>query len=472
MSGASVTRGAGASSPGLVLLTVGAAQFMSPFMLTAVGVALPSMGDQLGATAMQLGLVEQLFVLSMAMGMLTFGRLGDLVGQRRVVLSGLVLFTAVTVSLGLAPNIDVVMVLRFLQGTGSSMMLGCSLAMVAAAYPKERRGSKIGIVSACTYSGLCIGPVIGGFITAQFGWRFVFLAAVPLGIIAIAVCLWGIRESVCQSAGSRLDWRGGLVFGISVLLFMEGAAHAKQIPIGPLMIALGLIGFAAFFILESHTEFPLLDVTLLTRNRFFALSLLAAMGNYAATFGITFMMSLYLQYVKGMSPREAGFLLLFQPALQLIAAPIAGRLADRMPARRLTSIGMLTSSLGLILAAITLTGDTPIWLLSIELAIIGAGFGIFIAPNSTAIMGSVREHQFGIASGMIGTVRTLGMAVSMSSITLVIALFMGEDKIEPQTVGLFLRSMRAGLVLFAIFSCLGMVVSYFRGIPPGVTARR
>ena len=184
------------------------------------------------------------------------------------------------------------------------------------------------------------------------------------------------------------------------------------------------------------------------------------------------MMSLYLQYVKGMSPREAGVLLLFQPALQLIAAPIAGRLADRMPARRLTSIGMLTSSAGLILAAITLTGDTPIWLLSIELAIIGAGFGIFIAPNSTAIMGSVREHQFGIASGMIGTVRTLGMAVSMSSITLVIALFMGEDKIDPQTVGLFLRSMRAGLVLFAIFSCLGMVVSYFRGMPPGVTARR
>jgi len=293
------------------------------------------------------------------------------------------------------------------------------------------------------------------------------MAVVPLGIIAIAVCLLGVRESVRQSANRRLDWRGGLVFAISVLLFMEGAAHAKQLPIGPLMIGLGLVGLAAFFVLESHTEFPLLDVTLLTRNRFFSLSLLAAMGNYAATFGITFTMSLYLQYVRGMSPREAGLLLLFQPALQLIAAPIAGRLADRMPTRRLTSIGMLTSSTGLILAALTLTIDTPIWLLSIELAIIGAGFGIFIAPNSTAIMGSVREHQFGIASGMIGTVRTLGMAVSMSSITLVIALFMGEDKIDPGTVGLFLRSMRTGLVLFALFSCLGMVVSYFRGIPPG-----
>ena len=471
MRGDSVSTVTGVRAPGLVLLTVGAAQFMSPFMLTAVGVALPSMGGELGATAMQLGLVEQLFVLSMAMGMLTFGRLGDLVGQRQVVLSGLVLFTAVTVSLGLAPNIYVVMVLRFLQGTGSSMMLGCSLAMVAAAYPKARRGSKIGIVSACTYSGLCIGPVIGGFVTAQLGWRFVFLAVVPLGILAIAVCTWGVREPVRRPAGGRLDWRGGLVFAISVLLFMEGAAHAKQMPLGPLMIGLGLAGLAAFFILESHTESPLLDVTLLTRNRFFALSSLAAMGNYAATFGITFMMSLYLQYVKGMSPREADMLLLFQPALQLVAAPVAGRLADRMPARRLTTIGMLTSSAGLIVAAITLTGDTPIWLLSVELAVIGAGFGIFIAPNSTAIMGSVKEHQFGIASGMIGTVRTLGMAVSMSSITLVIALFMGEDRIDPQTVGLFLRSMRAGLVLFAIFSCLGMLVSYFRGSPPGATPR-
>lgn len=458
-------------SPDLVLLTVGAAQFMSPFMLTAVGVALPSMGGELGATAMQLGLVEQLFVLSMAMGMLTFGRLGDLIGQRRVVLSGLLLFTAVTASLGLAPNIYVVMILRFFQGMGSAMMLGCSLAMVAAAYPKARRGSKIGIVSACTYSGLCIGPVIGGFITTQFGWRAVFLAVVPLGMIAIAVCIWGVRESARAAAGRRMDWRGGLVFGVSVLLFMQGAAHAKEVPVGPLMMVLGLAGLAAFFVLESHIESPLLDVTLLTRNRFFAMSSLAAMGNYAATFGITFLMSLYLQYVKGMSPREAGFLLLFQPALQLIAAPVAGRLADRMPARRLTSIGMLTSSAGLILAAITLAGDTPIWLLCLELAIIGAGFGIFIAPNSTAIMGSVKEHQFGVASGMIGTVRTLGMAVSMSSITLVIAIFMGEDKINPQTLGPFLQSMRVGLVLFAMFSCLGMVVSYLRGASPGAATR-
>lgn len=450
-------------SPAMVLVTVCIAQFMAPFMLTSVGVALPSLGRELGATAMQLGLIEQLYVVSLAMGMLAFGRWGDIVGQRRVLLPGLAVFTALTCSLGFTRSVEMVMIQRFFQGLGACMMLSGSLALVAAAYPPELRGRKIGIVSAFTYAGLSVGPVLGGYVTGHFGWRYVFLMSAPLGIAATAMCLFGMTEAPRNAQGERMDWRGGVFYAVSVGLFMLGAAHAKEIPLGPAMLGGGLLGLAIFLRLQARTKSPLLDMHLLMKNRFFTLSCLAALGNYAATFGITFLMSLYLQYAKGLSPRDAGFVLLCQPILQVVFSPIAGRLTERFRAASLATVGMLVSSAGLFLAAATVSVSTPIWLLVTELAIIGAGFGIFITPNSTAIMDSVQKRQFGLASGMIAAMRTLGMAVSMTSVTFIFSLLMGRATITTQTLPAFLTSMRLGLSVFAVFSCLGVILSLWRG---------
>jgi EmrB/QacA subfamily drug resistance transporter len=457
-----------AGSPAMVLVTVCIAQFMAPFMLTAVGVALPSLGRDMGATAMQLGLVEQLYVVSLAMGMLTFGRYGDIVGQRRVLLPGLALFTAVTCTLGFAGSVEMIMIQRFFQGIGASMVLAGSLALVAAAYPPKLRGRVIGIVSATTYAGLSLGPVIGGYVTGHLGWRHVFLMSVPLGLAATGMCLFGMRDAPRNASGERMDWRGGAFYAVSVALVMLGAAHAKEMPLGPAMIAAGVLGLALFLRLQTRTACPLLDVSLLTGNRFFTLSCFAALGNYAATFGITFLMSLYLQFAKGLPPRLAGYVLLFQPVAQVIASPLAGRLADRFEPARLATVGMLLSSAGLLAAAATIARDTPIWLLGIELTLIGAGFGIFITPNSTAIMGSVEKRQFGLASGMIASMRTLGMAVSMTSITLILSLLMGDSSITAETQPAFLTSMRVGLTAFAAFSCLGVILSFWRGKRAGI----
>ncbi|MFZ5813564.1 MAG: MFS transporter [Thermodesulfobacteriota bacterium] len=459
--GASVPAGTG--SPLAVLLTVCIVQFMVPFMLTAVGVALPSLGRELSATAMQLGLVEQLYVVSLAMTMLTFGRLGDIVGQRGVLLAGLAVFTALTLSLGLTGSVEMVMVQRFFQGLGAAMMLSGSLALVAAAYPPEKRALKIGIVSACTYAGLSVGPVAGGYVTDHFGWRGVFLMSAPLGLAATAMCLFFMRGGRKNASGESLDWRGGLAYAASVGLFMTGAAHAGQSPIGYLMLAAGLAGLVFFLWCEARTKSPLLDVSLLRHNRFFTLSCLAALGNYAATFGITFLMSLYLQYAKGLAPRQAGYLLLLQPVSQVLASLASGRLASRFQPAGLATTGMLASSAGLLLAAATIGMDTPLWFLACQLVLIGTGFGIFITPNSTAIMGSVSRRQFGVASGMVGTMRTLGMAVSMTTVTLIFSMFMGDAGVSAATLPGFLTSMRVGLTAFAVFSCLGVVLSFFRG---------
>jgi MFS family permease len=215
--------------------------------------------------------------------------------------------------------------------------------------------------------------------------------------------------------------------------------------------------------MEKKSTSPLLDVTLLSRNRFFTLSCLAAMGNYAATFGLIFLMSLFLQYAMGLSPRQAGFVLLMQPLMQVVASPIAGRLAERFDITKVATGGMLASSAGLLLAAFTAGTGVPVWMVVLELMLIGAGFGIFITPNSTAIMGSVERRQFGVASGMIGAMRTLGMAVSLTTISLILSLFMGDHVISRATLPAFLLSVKTGLVAYAMFSCLGVILSLGRG---------
>ncbi|MGE4552262.1 MAG: MFS transporter [Desulfovibrionaceae bacterium] len=447
----------------LVLLTVCIAQFMAPFMLTAIGVSLPALGRELGANAVQLGLIEQLYVVSLAMGMLPFGRLGDLVGQKRVFLPGLALFTVMTTSLGLTQSVHMIMVQRFIQGIGACMMLSGSLALVAGAYPAAMRGRVIGIVSAFTYAGLSVGPVFGGLVTDHLGWRWVYLTAAPIGAAGVIAALYGLRTPPRADAGETMDWRGSLVYASAVALFMLGSAHATAAPWGPVMIAAGLVGGAAFLWLQGRTRHPLLAVSLLRSNRFFTFSSLAALGNYAATFGVTFSMSLYLQYVRGMSSRAAGMVLLISPVLQIFVAPMAGRLADRFPLARLATTGMLCSGVGLLLMAAVLGPDTPLWMLAGLLALMGVGFGIFITPNSTAIMSSLPPRQYGLASGMTAAMRTLGMAVSMTSVTLIFALILGEAVITPDTAPAFLSSMRTALVVFAVYSCLGIVLSAFRG---------
>jgi EmrB/QacA subfamily drug resistance transporter len=451
----------------MILLTVCIAQFMAPFMLTAIGVALPSLGRDLGASAVQIGLVEQFYVLSLAMFMLTFGRLGDIVGQRIMFLLGLVVFTLLTFFLGFAASILLVIVLRFFQGLGAAMMLSGSMALVAAAFPPHLRARKIGLVSACTYVGLSIGPVIGGYVTLHFGWRHIFLMPVPIGIVAILTCLFGMQEMEKNASGERMDWQGSLIYALSVGSIMTGAAHAQQAVLGMPMLLGGFIGLVLFFILEQRSPSPLLDVKLLSGNRFFTLSSLAALGNYAATFGIVFFMSLFLQYAKGLTARQAGCILLLQPLMQVVTSPLAGRLAERYPIATLATSGMLISGAGLLLAALTLDIQTPLWLVAVELMLIGAGFGIFITPNTTAIMDSVERRQYGVASGMIGAMRTLGMATSLTTITLVFSLFMGDQAVDHTNLDRFLLSMQTALVVFAVFSCLGILLSLIRGRKSG-----
>lgn len=457
-----VTGGSEARSPLMILIAVCIVQFMAPFMLSSVGIALPSMGRDLGASAMQLGLIEQLYLLSLAMTMLTFGRLGDIIGQKKIFITGLVIFTIFTASIGFIRNVHLMMLLRFIQGWGASMMMSGSMAIVTAAYPPEERTKKIGIVSAFTYTGLSLGPVIGGFLTTHFGWQYTFLAPALIGIAGIIASAAGMHGMTKNASDDKMDWKGSVWYAVGIGIIMTGAAHARTPLLGVPLIIIGLICMAVFFKIESGAKIPLLDLSLLTHNRYFSLSCLAALGNYAATAGITFMMSLYLQYAKGFSAKVAGYVLIVSPVMQVITSLLAGQLSRWFETAKIATAGMIMSAVGLLCAAATLSTETPVIIIALELMLIGSGFGIFITPNSSAIMGSVEKKQLGVASGMIGAMRTLGMAVSMTSVALILSIFMSSAPVTAHNVPFFLTAMRTALVLFAVYACLGITISFRR----------
>ena len=443
------------------LLVVCTAHFLMPFMMSAVGVALPVIGREFSASAMQLGLVETTYVLSASIFLLAMGRLGDIYGRRRIFQYGIVIFTLAGGMLSQSWSIESMIVMRFLQGMGGSMVMATTFAIVVSVFPPEERGKAIGIAVASVYAGISCGPFFGGALISAFGWRAIFYLAVPLGIITFAVSCAKLRGEWADARGEPFDWRGSLVYAGALLLLITGASNLDRGLWAWLLASAGTAGLFFFLVLESRTEYPVLNVTLLRSNRVFAFSNLAALLNYSATFGVTFFLSLYLQYVKGLNPREAGLILMVQPIVQAVFSPLCGRLADRFSAASVATIGMSLCAAGLGIAAM-ITATTPVSLIVLMLVVLGLGFALFSSPNVSVIMGSVEPRYLGIASGLNSTMRTLGMMASMTIITIIFSIVMSGEAVTAQTQPLFLFSMHTALLTFSVLCVVGIFFSLAR----------
>jgi EmrB/QacA subfamily drug resistance transporter len=449
------------SSRTATLVVVCTAHFLMPFMMSAVGVALPAIGHDFNASAMQLGLVETTYVLSASIFLLAMGRMGDIYGRRRIFQYGIVVFTLAGGLLSQAWSIESMIAMRFLQGMGGSMVMATTFAIVVSVFPPEERGKALGIAVASVYAGISCGPFFGGALVTAFSWRAIFYLAVPLGAITFAVSCAKLRGEWAEAKGEPFDWQGSLVYAAAILLLIGGASNLDKGLWAWLLALSGTGGLILFLVLESRTEFPVLNVTLLRSNRVFAFSNLAAMLNYAATFGVTFFLSLYLQYVKGLNPREAGTILIIQPIVQATFSPLCGRLADRFSAASVATLGMALCAAGLGIAA-SITADTSISLIMLMLATLGLGFALFSSPNISVIMGSVPPRYLGVASGLNSTMRTLGMMASMTIITIIFSIFMADHAVTPQTQPQFLTSMHTALLTFSALCVVGIFFSIAR----------
>jgi EmrB/QacA subfamily drug resistance transporter len=432
-----------------------------PFMMSAVGIALPAIGRDFGATALQLGLVETTYVLSSSIFLLAMGRLGDIHGRRRIFVYGIVVFTVGCALLSQSWSIESLIAFRFLQGIGGSMIMATTMAIVVAVFPPEERGKALGIAVACVYAGISCGPFLGGLLVTTWGWRSIFYLSVPLGLLTLLVTIVKLRGEWADARGEPFDWQGGLIYAAAILLLIAGASNLNHGLWAFALMLAGMLGIALFLSVEACTDYPLLNMVLLRDNRVFALSNLAALLNYAATFGITFFFSLYLQCVKGMNARDAGLILIVQPLLQTFLSPLCGRLADRYPAARVATIGMALCALGLGLAA-SVAATTPLPNIMAILALLGIGFALFSSPNTSVIMGSVEPRYLGIASSLGASMRTLGMMTSMMIITVIFSIFMADAAVTAATLPQFLFSMRLALWIFCGLCGIGIAFSAAR----------
>lgn len=449
------------SSRTALLLAVCIAHFMMPFMMSAVGVALPALGRDLSASAQQLGLVETTYALAAAVFLLSMGRLGDIHGRKRIFVYGLLVFSIFGGLISLSPSVEWLIVLRFFQGIGGAMVMATTMAMVVAAFPTEERGRALGIVVASVYAGISFGPLTGGFLVQHFGWRSLFYMMLPLGLLTYALVRRKIKEDWAEAKGEPFDFSGAFIYAIAVLLLFTGVVNVNRGLWAWGLIGLANLGLVGFLVLEARVQYPILNVTLLTQNRVFAFSNMAAMFNYAATFGITFFMSLYLQYVQGYGPQQAGAILIVSPVVQTILSPACGRLADKIPAALVATTGMLFCAVALALAA-TLDTSSSMTLVYSLLIALGIGFALFSSPNISTIMGSVPTRYLGIASGMNASMRTFGMLSSMMIVTLVFTYVMPGVAVSAQTIDAFLHSMHISLLVFSGLCVAGIGCSLVR----------
>jgi EmrB/QacA subfamily drug resistance transporter len=450
-----------AVSSAAVLFVVSAVQFLTPFMLSAVGVALPAIGREFSATAVQLGLVETVYIFAFSLFLIPAGRLGDIYGRKRIFTIGILVFTAGTVLISLAFTIESFIGFRFIQGCGGAMISGTSVAILSSVFPSANRGRAMGIIVGCVYLGLSLGPVLSGFMVTHLGWRWIFYLGVLVELFCLCLTVLKLKGEWAEARGERFDYVGTFLYIISLFCLIYGTLNQKEGGIYLVFIASGGLGFLIFLAFEYRCSSPILDVGLVTRNRVFAFSNLATLINYAASFGIAFFFSLYLQVVRGYSPQSAGWILIIQPVFQATLSPFFGRLADRVSPAGLATCGMALCTLSLGLASQVHAG-TPMRVIMGMLALMGVGFSLFSSPNTTTVMGSVPPKSFGIASSFLATMRTMGMLCSMTIITLVFKRIMGDHPVSAQTKPFFLASMHLCMMIFCFLCVAGVFCSMVR----------
>ncbi len=443
------------------LLVATLAAFLTPFMGSAVNIALPAIGQEFAMDAILLGWVATAYLLSAAMFLVPCGRLADIYGRKRLFTAGILIYTLSSLLLALSPSSLALIAFRILQGAGSAMIFGTGVAILTSVYPAGERGRVLGFNVAAVYLGLSVGPFLGGFLTQRWGWRSVFLINVPLGALIVLCTLWQLKGEWAGARGERFDLAGSVLYALALSALMYGFSLLPS-PVGAWVVLLGVLGGTAFVRWESRAQSPVLDIGLFRGNPAFAFSNLAALINYSATAAVGFLLSLYLQYVKGLSPQDAGLILVSQPLVQALFSPLAGRLSDRLEPRLVASAGMALNALGLAFL-VFLHAGTALAPLIANLALLGFGFALFSSPNTNAVMSAVERRAYGVASATLGTMRLTGQMLSLGIVMLIFAVSMGRTQITPTLYPLFLRSARAAFLIFAVLCLGGIFASLARG---------
>ena len=433
----------------LVIVTI--AGTITSLMMSAVHIALPTMGKELSIDAVLMGWVITAMTLPQVAILLAAGRFADIYGRKKVFLTGMALFTVANFLCAISNSAVMLIASRVLQGIAAGMAFGTLMAIVTSVFPGRERGRALGAVTGAIMAGLAAGPFYGGIVTEHLGWRSIFYIASALCLVAVILIVWKMKGEWAEAKGERFDIAGSIIFGISIIVLIYGFTILPAI-LGFILVVVGIAGLFAFVRLELRMESPIFDLNVFRGNRVFVFSNLALMLHFCAVFASVFLLSLYLQYILEFSPQTAGLIMLFQMVPMAVLAPISGRISDRVNPRLVAFAGLTLIFAGLIMF-VFLGEETTLGYVIGGLAVMGIGSGVFSTPNANAIMGSVEKRYLGVAAGTQGTMRSSGQMVGMAIVMILFAMYIGDAAITPEYYPAFLTSTRVG---FIIFTCLGL----------------
>ncbi len=397
-----------------VLAAAALGAFAASVTATSVNVALPSLVQALDAPFALVQWVVLAYLLSTAALLPIVGRLADMLGKRVIFVAGFVIFAAGSLATGLAPGVLSLIGFRLLHGIGSAILTGVGLAIVTDVFPPEERGRAIGVNGAVLSSGIVMGPALGGLLV-EIGWRWVFLAGLPVGLAGAALA-WRFVPSYPRGAPQRFDLPGAAVL-TTVLASLSLAltlGQARGFGDGAVLAAFALAaaGLPAFLAIERRSTDPIVDLAMF-RDARLSVGLAAGLGAFVSIAGTIFVMPFYLENVLGLTPRNVGLLMSVTPVLLVIIAPLAGSLADRHGERIVTVVGLGFALLGFSLVATLQTDTTPLGFV-LRFVPVGIGMGTFQTPNNSAIMGSAPPGRSGVAGGLLGLTRALGQTAGIA----------------------------------------------------------
>jgi EmrB/QacA subfamily drug resistance transporter len=444
----------------ITLLIVCLVSFTTALLNPSVNIALPSIGREFSIPAVTLGWVNNGWVLAVAAFLVPAGRLSDIYGRRKLFFFGMVLFTIFSFLCTLAHSGTMIISCRIIQGIGCGMTISTAVPILTSAFPVEERGRVLGIFAAAVYLGLSVGPFLGGILTQNFGWEGIFFLNAGLGLLVIFLMFWKLKWDQSECRTEKFDLIGAIAYILFLLLILYGITVLPSL-IGIVPVGLGISLALGFLWWESKQSNPLLDLNLLRKNSVFVFSNLATLVNYSATTAIIFLLSFYLQYIKGFSPQEAGLILLIEPVVMVVFSPFVGRVSDRVKPQLLASIGMFLNLVSLVLLTF-LSKDTSLGFIGVSLAIFGMGMGFFVSPNTSAVVGSVDSKVLGTASGVQATSRYIGMALSMAIVMISFSIYFGSAQITPEYYPSFLASLPVMFIIFAVL-CIGGIFAQLRG---------
>lgn len=445
------------SNVNAILFVICLSSSLVPFMGSALNLALPYINEDFSINASLSGWIPTSYMLSTAIFQIPCAKFADMIGRRKVFVWGLILFILFTVLSGVASSVVSLIIYRFLSGIGSAMIFGTSAAILMSAIPLQKRGQALGINAATVYFSLAAGPFLGGILTQYWGWQSIFYISALIAFLVLIGALFAIKENWKEERKQTFDITGSALYALGLSAIIYGFTILPAI-FGFILLAVGIFIMVVFSVYENKQTNPVFNIKVFFENRVFKYSSLSALINYSATFAISFMLSLYLQYVRGLSPRDAGFILIVQSIMMAVVSFASGKLSDKMSASFLSTLGMSIIFVGLI--GLCFIGEsTNFYIIIALLILIGFGFGVFSSPNMNILMSSVDKQYYGFASATAGTMRLVGQSLSMGIAMMSISLLIGDIKFSAAVHTELMYSMRITFIICSVLCLFGVYAS-------------